>query len=379
MKFDDIVIGGGPAGLAAAIRLARIGRKVMLVEQRHLPQRKCCGEFLHPSAVHELGLLLRDFPQGETIRRLFLSSGRIQREFYLPRPAMSLKREILSSALLDAAILYQVRIVTGQTATVDSVSEDAVEIRVGTDRYSAEILILAEGSASRNARRLGLTHPAHSPAYGFSMRVPDKKTSSVELAAIQGGYVGLCSVGSGISNIAGLLTPSAYHRLSPHKSNFAKRLWAEIPTWTDLVPNDARADLFQVPAGTRGIGNKCRLQERIRIVGDAAGMGETAFGDGIARSLRHARFLEESTSAFLTDLKSRARAYFHSIQSDIHQPNRYFLKFVGHLLRTPAVAAMVLRLPSPWLEIMIKKATAPAQATPNVLNNIPTPAHPRTT
>ena len=44
--FDIVVIGAGPAGSAAAIRLARAGVAVAIVERDEFPRGKVCGEFV---------------------------------------------------------------------------------------------------------------------------------------------------------------------------------------------------------------------------------------------------------------------------------------------------------------------------------------------
>ncbi|MGH7370748.1 MAG: NAD(P)/FAD-dependent oxidoreductase, partial [Candidatus Methylomirabilales bacterium] len=57
---DVLVVGGGPAGSAVAILLARAGLKVCLLEKSHFPREKPCGEYVSPgclSILDRLGLL----------------------------------------------------------------------------------------------------------------------------------------------------------------------------------------------------------------------------------------------------------------------------------------------------------------------------------
>src|SRR5712691_8257131 len=42
-RFDVLVVGAGPAGSAAAIRLARAGASVLLVDRARFPRDKPCG------------------------------------------------------------------------------------------------------------------------------------------------------------------------------------------------------------------------------------------------------------------------------------------------------------------------------------------------
>ena len=42
-RYDVIIIGGGPAGAAAAFFLGQAGRKVLVLEKEIFPRYKTCG------------------------------------------------------------------------------------------------------------------------------------------------------------------------------------------------------------------------------------------------------------------------------------------------------------------------------------------------
>ena len=59
-SYDVIVIGGGPAGCAAALDLNQRGYNVALCDQAKFPRDKVCGEFISPGAdpiLKQLGVL----------------------------------------------------------------------------------------------------------------------------------------------------------------------------------------------------------------------------------------------------------------------------------------------------------------------------------
>ena len=55
--WDAAIIGGGPAGAAAACLLARAGRSTVLFEREAGPRHKVCGEFISVEAAAYLTAL----------------------------------------------------------------------------------------------------------------------------------------------------------------------------------------------------------------------------------------------------------------------------------------------------------------------------------
>ncbi len=68
---DVLVIGGGPAGAAMGYWTAELGHSVTIVERKHFPREKTCGDGLTPRAVKELG----DMGLGEQLKQFHRYEG----------------------------------------------------------------------------------------------------------------------------------------------------------------------------------------------------------------------------------------------------------------------------------------------------------------
>ncbi|MGA0034591.1 MAG: FAD-dependent oxidoreductase, partial [Ilumatobacteraceae bacterium] len=84
-RVDVVVIGGGPAGSAAAMRAARGGASVALFESGDRGRDKICGDGLTPRAVAALNELNIPIEEAHKIAGLRMIAGRQTRE--LPWPA----------------------------------------------------------------------------------------------------------------------------------------------------------------------------------------------------------------------------------------------------------------------------------------------------
>jgi flavin-dependent dehydrogenase len=105
IDWHCIVIGAGPAGAAVAIRLARGGLRVLLVDRSKMPRPKVCGCCLSPLARAELAAICppHSLPTGLPLASVRLvSAGKSAR---IPMPdGVVLSRESLDAALVRQAI-----------------------------------------------------------------------------------------------------------------------------------------------------------------------------------------------------------------------------------------------------------------------------------
>jgi menaquinone-9 beta-reductase len=167
MRADVCVVGGGPAGSAAAITLARAGRDVVLVDRARFPRDKCCGDGLTTLALRELealGLRSDAVPSWQVVSDVAVRSpsGRTGR-FSLPRGrgafAAVARRSELDAAILDLARDAGVQVFDGHALTGARETGDGMALDVdGLGCVHAHYAIGADGQWSPLAKALG-TYP----------------------------------------------------------------------------------------------------------------------------------------------------------------------------------------------------------------------------
>ncbi|HEY2636057.1 MAG TPA: FAD-dependent oxidoreductase, partial [Solirubrobacteraceae bacterium] len=111
LDADVAVVGAGPAGTAAAVRLARAGRDVVVLDRARFPRDKCCGDGLTTDALRRLdrlGLDPKAVASWQAVDDIVVRSpsGRVAR---LPFPrdqgtyAAVARRRDLDAALVELA------------------------------------------------------------------------------------------------------------------------------------------------------------------------------------------------------------------------------------------------------------------------------------
>ncbi len=199
---DCAVVGGGPAGAALAIRLARAGRDVLLVERSEGAHDKVCGEFLSASALAALGGLGVDPAKlgAIPITRMAVLAGARRAGAPLPFPAASLSRHVMDEALLLRAAALGVRVRRG--VIVRGAGADWID--AGEGRIAARQVAIATGKRelrghareTQRRRWTGLKlHLRLAPAAAAAA------AGRIGLHLLPGGYAGLQPVPGGFANL----------------------------------------------------------------------------------------------------------------------------------------------------------------------------------
>jgi len=208
---EVLIAGGGPAGAAAAIVLARAGCRVVLVEREAAPREKVCGEFLGADAHAFLMTLGID---AEALGAVPITEAHIARgrgraaavALKLPFTAWGLPRAILDGALLDAAAEAGATLMRGQAVRAASRDGFGWCLRLADrTRLTAPRFVLATGKHElRGLPRAGKPYGWIGVKLHLRLAEP---LHAVTLLPLDHGYAGLQPSARGQANLCAALTP----------------------------------------------------------------------------------------------------------------------------------------------------------------------------
>jgi len=309
---EVLVLGGGVAGCAASIALARKGRSVTLIEREPTPRHKVCGEFLSGEALedlHALGIEVASLG-AVPIDYVRLAAARRAAEAPLPFPAASLTRKRLDTALIAEAIGAGVRVERGRTVQALNRATSGIWQATLDDgaTYEAATVFLATGKQDLR----GHTRPADPQrwiAFKMYFRLAPAQASELarasELMLYPGGYGGIQPVEGGIANFCCVVQQRYLARVGHRWENFLAKMRQDCP---HLAMRLASAEpLLAKPIAITHI----RTSENgLYCIGDQAAVIPSFTGDGISLALHTARcavaayLAAEPASLFQAKLRS---------------------------------------------------------------------------
>lgn len=318
MNADCIIVGGGPAGASLAIRLARLGAAVLLLDRQRFPRPKPCGDCLSPQAnllLEELGLLTpvaalhparlsgwQIFaPDGTSFSARFDATTGDSRV----RHAIAIERARFDSMLLDAASAAGARIETGAHVTgllANNGVMNGVEIRdrSGTRRrVHARLVVGADGLRSTVRTRLDLD--ARAPRIrklSLTWHIDEFDTSSDfgEMHLRTGGCIGVAPVADSAANLTVVADTKRYGaQVRADVRTFAEQFIAAAPALAGRI-RPAQLQARPLASGPFDRPVSAITRPGVALVGDAAGYFDPFTGQGIYQALSGAALLAHAIS-----------------------------------------------------------------------------------
>jgi flavin-dependent dehydrogenase len=335
-KQSKIVIAGaGPAGTSAAIRLARQGFSVTLVERERFPRHKLCGEFISPECLlhfQQLGVLEKMQSAGgdEILETVFYApngkSVAVPSEWFAngASGALSLSRSEMDFQLLQQAKNVGVEVLE-ETQVSDLIRQNneikgvIVKNKNGvTKEINTDLTIDATGRAAvlaklavRQQKPKTKDQKPKTKLIGFKAHLRNAKIEHgvCEIYFFRGGYGGLCWVENGVSNHCFLVEAKIVRELN----NNAERVWREVVgqnrrALAAMQTAEIATDWLAVSVDGFGVKNLAPATNLLTI-GDAAAFIDPFTGSGMLMALESGEVLAESIRQNSLNLKNTAKTY----------------------------------------------------------------------
>ena len=280
MKCDVLIVGGGPAGLAAAIAARLKGFTVTVADSARPPIDKACGEGLlpaAPAALAQLGIrLTRDhaFPF-RGIR--FLDDGASVDASFPAGNGWGIRRTKLHQLLSDRANEIGVRLLWGAAPNCLDEMRGAGWI-IGADGQNSRVRCMYNlDAASKEARRFGFRRHYQVAPW----------TDCVEVHWASGFQIYVTPVGSNEVGVA-LLTRERRQRVDQ-----------ALQVFPQLQRRLAGAAYSSVERGAVTMSRRLRrvVCERTALIGDASGSVDAITGEGLSLAFRQAIALADALAA----------------------------------------------------------------------------------
>ena len=315
-QYDIGIIGGGLAGLALSIQMARAGHTIVLFEKEEYPFHRVCGEYISNEArrfLTGLGIELAGLGVSSiTTLQLSDKNGKLLQQ-ELPLGGFGISRFRLDAQLAKLAreagvSLYENSkvndvVYTGKDFVIDNGREHCtVKVAVSSFGKRSNLDIKWKrpfASANRNKLNNYIGVKYHMQGY-FPEHI-------ISLHLFNNGYCGLVRVEGDKYNLCYLTTAENLHQCGNDIEKMESTILSRNPHLMEIFQHGRKCNETPVTISQISFDKKRQVENHILMVGDAAGMITPLCGNGMSMALHGSKLAAAEISQFLSGAISRKK------------------------------------------------------------------------
>ncbi|MBI1183455.1 NAD(P)-binding protein [bacterium] len=315
-QYDTGIIGGGLAGLAAAIILSQKGKSVVLFEKNHYPFHKVCGEYLSNESkpfLQQIGLPLREIEPAEINQFLLHHHSGRQLQVKLQQGGMGISRYWLDDKMADLALAHGTVLLQGEKVhdVTYQAENDNFKLEVANGHFTCKTVIGSFGKRSNLDKQLGTEQKATQADNNFVAVKYHLKTEvpvhQIALHLFPQGYAGISRVEDGKTCLCYMTTAGQLKKCGGTIEALEREVLSKNALLAEHLNNSTRLFASPLSIAQIALGPKKQVAKHVLLAGDAAGMISPLSGNGMSMALHTGKLAAQAALNFLDGKSSRSQ------------------------------------------------------------------------
>ncbi|HEX7902949.1 MAG TPA: NAD(P)/FAD-dependent oxidoreductase [Chitinophagaceae bacterium] len=302
------MIGGGLAGLALSIQLAKAGHSVIVFEKEKYPFHRVCGEYISLESwnfLQGLGLDLSSIDP-PIIKHLQVSAadGKLL-QTRLPLGGFGISRYTLDFALATIARAAGV-VIMENTKVNDVVAGDTTAlIHTSTQTYKVKAAAGCFGKRSNidsKWKRSFITSKKNklNNYVGIKYHIQtDFAVDTIALHTFDHGYCGLVKIEGDKYNLCYLTSADNLQKSGGSITQMEQTILSQNPLLKKIFTNSEKLSKEPVTISQISFDKKSQVENHVLMIGDAAGMITPLCGNGMSMALHGSKIAAHQMDLFL--------------------------------------------------------------------------------
>ncbi|ALM07016.1 FAD-dependent oxidoreductase [Sediminicola sp. YIK13] len=359
VQYDVIIIGGGLAGLTAALHLGKNGHSVLVLEKQRYPHHKVCGEYVSNEVLPYLKYLDITFTeyqvaQIDTLQFSLVNGNSITTK--LPLGGIGISRYAFDDLLFRKAKAHGVDFVFENVDKVHFANDRFSIVTQRENHFTSRIVLGAYGKRSTldmHLKRDFVQHKSTWLGVKVHYNFPNFPDNLVALHNFRGGYAGLSKTETGAINFCYLTTYDSFKN-EKNIDSFNANVVSKNPFLAEFLREGE--PLFPSPLSIAQISfdKKNAIENHMLMCGDSAGLIHPLCGNGMAMAIHSAKLASELISKYFSDTSFRRGQLEDAYQTTWDQTFQHRLwmgRRLQSLLLNPNLSQWALGAVgnSPWI------------------------------
>ncbi|MEJ7767625.1 MAG: NAD(P)/FAD-dependent oxidoreductase [Chitinophagaceae bacterium] len=307
--YDVAIIGGGLAGLALSIQLARKGYQVVLFEKEKYPFHRVCGEYISLESwnfLENLGYPLSDLDL-PVIKKLMVTSPRGSFiEHDLPLGGFGISRYKIDHEMCQLARSNGVHILEEKKVTDVHLLHSIFNVRCGSLNYQAKVVCGAFGKRSNldikwkrsfAEQKAGKLNNYIGVKYHIET---DFLPDTIALHNFKNGYCGVSRIEDDKYCLCYLATAEDLRMCNNSIKNLEKNILEQNPFLKKIFNKSRFLNQAPITISQISFESKSQVENHILMIGDAGGMITPLCGNGMSIALHGSKIAAYNIDLFLT-------------------------------------------------------------------------------